>query len=75
MEETLGVWLELAQGLASRAEELTGLHRAMGMLKVGSLLGLTLSVGGRGPPWPQVAWAPRYLQVLAPDFWPLTPEP
>ena len=30
MEETLGVWLELAQVLASRAEELTGFHRAMG---------------------------------------------
>ena len=33
VEESLGVWLELAGGLAARGEELSTLHRSMSMLK------------------------------------------
>ena len=33
VEETIGMWLELARGVAKRGEELTAMHRAMSMLK------------------------------------------
>ena len=33
VEDSLGVWLELAGGLAARAEDLASLHRSMSMLK------------------------------------------
>jgi len=33
VEESIGVWLELAAGLAKRGEDLTAMHRAMSMLK------------------------------------------
>ena len=33
VEESIGVWLELAAGLTKRGEDLTAMHRAMSMLK------------------------------------------